>query len=68
MEKVFETSYGMITCRYAFDPDTSLDGEGFFDMYDEDGGYYGELHTDTDDIDELTSDDIEEQIEENLYA
>ena len=64
MEKKFETSYGVITCRYAFDPDTSMGGEGFFEMYDEDGGYCGSIYGVSED--ELTEEMIEEQIDENL--
>lgn len=36
-----------------------------FEMYDEDGGYYGTIYGV--DEDELTAELVEEQIEENLY-
>jgi len=64
MEKKFDTIYGEITCRYCFDADTSMNGEGFFELYDEDGGYYGTLYCEES---ELTTEVIEEQIEENLH-
>ena len=65
MEKKFDTIHGEITCRYCFDADTSMNGEGDFEMYDEDGGYYGTIYGV--DEDELTAELVEEQIEENLY-
>lgn len=64
MEKKFDTIYGVIICRFAFDPDTSINGEGFFEMYDENGRYYGSIYGV--DEDDLTTEMLEEQIDENL--
>lgn len=65
-KKFIETlTYGTICLVERLDNETN---EGFFDMHqdNEEGGYYGELWTDSD-IDEITSEMVEEQIDENLY-
>lgn len=63
--KVFDTIYGEITCRYCFDPDTSNFGEGFWELYDDNGGYYGTINDVNED--DLSVELIEDSIEENLY-
>ena len=60
MEKKFDTNYGIVICKYT----TDLDGESLYEMYDEDGGYYGELYVT--DEEELTTEMIEEAISETL--
>ena len=64
MEKKFDTIHGVIICRYGFDPDTGITGEGFFELYDENGGYYGTIYGV--DEDDLTTEMIEEQIDDIL--
>ena len=53
--------YGKIYCVPRFDAD---ENESFFDLYDDEDGYYGELHGVAED--EITSEMVEEQIDENL--
>lgn len=68
MEKktINTNAYGQVTLVFRYDSDSN---ESFYDMYegtDENGGYFGELHT-NEDIDEITCEEVEEQIYENLY-
>lgn len=65
MGKDFNTKYGIVSVVYRFDPDTSQNGEGFYEMYDENDEYLGMLFTDN--LDNVTTEDVEEQIDENLY-
>lgn len=55
-------TFGKIYCTPCIDADSN---EKYFDLYDEEERYYGKLHGVTED--EITSEMLEEQIEENLY-
>lgn len=58
----FDTIYGTITLKEIFA--TDFPEFRIFDMYDENGGYYGEIATDNPNA--LTTDEVEEKIMENV--
>ena len=64
MTKVFQTTYGKITLKKR-ELDSDFPNSVSFGMFDEDGGYYGEISTHH--PDDLTANDIEKQITENIY-
>lgn len=66
MNKSFETfTYGKVTLRECFDTDTSMNGEGFVEVSDENDDVIAVIQGDYD-LDELDSEEVEELIDENL--
>ncbi len=66
MNKSFETfTYGKVTLRECFDPDTSMNGEGFVEVSDENDDVIAVIQGDYD-LDELDSEEVEELIDKNL--
>ena len=60
----FNTSFGRIILANAT-KDEDFPGTTFYDLYDENGGYYGQISTDN--VDELTDKIVEEEIYDNIY-
>lgn len=59
--KTIETFYfGNVTLREAFDPDTSMNGEGYIEATDENDNVIAEIYGY--DIDDITEDVIEENL------
>lgn len=64
--KTFETfSYGKVTLRECFDADSSMNGEGFIEVTDQNNEVFAIIHGDYD-IDDMTADEVESLIDENL--
>lgn len=57
MRIYYNTIYGMVYCAERYDAETS---KSFYDIYDDNGTYYGEL--DRSNLDGITASDIEHQI------
>lgn len=66
MQKTFETfNYGKVTLRTCFDPDISMNGEGYVEVSDENGDVFAIAHGDYD-LDDIDSERVESLIDENL--
>lgn len=63
MKTEFQTNYGKIILEEK-EFDSDFPNSTFFEMYDEDNGYYGEFVTHN--PNDITAKEIEEQIMENL--